>query len=152
MVTVTVIAIPCSLWAQQAQITLTSRELTARELFDIIENQTEHVFTVNTSIFNGDLKVNIDRPRVTVSEALDKLFEGSSQTYAIEGKYIIVPVNAPLKGNAISLITGNVLAVISNSSTRQGIEGAQISLVSTGHTAVSDGAGRFAFLDALPCG
>ena len=45
MVTVTVIAIPCSLWAQQAQITLTSRELTARELFDIIENQTEHVFT-----------------------------------------------------------------------------------------------------------
>lgn len=86
--------------AQQGSIALPVRKLSAVELFENIQRQTNYMVAAN-SARTQNLSINIDRPAVEIRAALEKMLQGSGLAYRMEGNYIIIteaPVTAPKAG------------------------------------------------------
>lgn len=146
---VTATGMPFSVVAQQTTITLPVRELTGREVFEMITAQTDYKFAINTSNFDDNLRVKVIQPQVTVTNILDRLFQGSGMTYAIESKYIVAPIRvsksqAPaVRHKAKAPATGGILGVITNSITKETMADVCVEFVGTAHRATTDHSGRF---------
>ena len=142
--------------AQQITVTLPVRELSVWEAFEIIEGQTSYKFMINQSSLDRDMTVNVTNPQMTVSDLLDKLFAGTGFSYAIDGKFIVAPVEAAAGQQREEIAVrpigpkGHVLGIVTDSSTKKGVAGVQVVLVGTDRRAVTDTIGRFELRELRP--
>lgn len=86
---VTALTTSFSAVAQDGSITLPERKLTAREVFETIQQQTHYRIAVNNSQ-SDNLSVKITKSPVTVKSVLDRLLEGSNLGYRMDGNYIVI--------------------------------------------------------------
>ncbi len=142
--------------AQSMMITLPVKELSAREVFQIIESQTSYKFMINQSSLKSSMTVKVTQPSMSMTSLLDKLFSGTGFTYAVDGKYIVVPVEAtavPLRTEIVVRTVepkGHVLGIVTDSRTKKGVAGAHVILVETAHRTVTDEMGRFELRELRP--
>lgn len=145
LLTVTALAMPLWVQGQDNVIALPLRELSASELFEEIENQTDFVFMVNRSKFDGNLKISITQSKMPVTEVLDKLFANSGITYAVNGKIIVVPM-AP-DGEEEELVPlpklGDLSGRIINSADNTAVDYAEVSIIGVGQKTKTDTLGNF---------
>lgn len=99
--------------SQNAKVTLNKQGASIGEVLNEIEEQTEYLFLYNKKNVNVNRSTSIRVTEQSVSNVLDELFDGSSVSYTMEGKHIILsrkeatanipaPKSAQQKGTAIS--------------------------------------------------
>lgn len=113
---VTALATSFSAVAQEGNIILPDRKLSAREVFETIQQQTPYRIAVNNSQ-SDNLSVKITKSPVTVKSLLDRLLDGSNLGYRMDGNYILITAKpAPERKIETSVsITRNVTGIVRES-------------------------------------
>lgn len=76
--------------SQNARITLNKQNVAVSEVLNAIEEQTEYLFLYNKKNVNVNRTATIHANNESVSQVLAELFEGSSVSYTMEGKHIVL--------------------------------------------------------------
>ncbi|MDR1746412.1 MAG: carboxypeptidase-like regulatory domain-containing protein, partial [Tannerella sp.] len=82
-------------YSQSTLLTLKMTDRTIREVFDVIEQQSEFVFLYQTDALDENRKVGIDVTNQTVDKVLDHLFENTDNVYVIDDRQIYIARKAP---------------------------------------------------------
>lgn len=131
-------------------VTLSEKNAPLEKIFDRLRAQTGYLFFYNDQLMKKARPVTIRLRNATVTEALDRCFEGQPLTYTVMGKQIIVrqkeepPVAkpdtaAPLR---IRVVFPLVAGYVVDESNRP-LEGVSVILKSSGRGAQTDRAGIF---------
>lgn len=78
-----------NLSSQNRLVTISCAHASLKEVFNLIEQQTEYLFVYDENVPVGQ-DVSLEVSRKTVREVLDLLFAGRPLTYALEGNYIVL--------------------------------------------------------------
>lgn len=87
---VTLIQVSASTYSQNRKINLNVKELSIREVFDQIEDQSEFSLFYNLRLLELNKKVNVKVNAKTVDKVLDMVLEGTDLTYSIDNKLIVI--------------------------------------------------------------
>lgn len=100
--------------SQSARVTLSQTNSPLEIIINEIENQTDYLFIINSSI-DTSKKVSITVKDATVSNVLNQLLRGTNVSYSTEGSYIILSQNqSQLNNNGLAqevkdvIVTGNI--------------------------------------------
>lgn len=88
--------------SQNARVNLNRQQATLKEVLDEIELQTDYLFLSNREV-DMERKVNIRAKNKPVKEILDKLFDDTGLTYAMEGVNIVLSKKGALTPSSSSL-------------------------------------------------
>lgn len=149
LLAVTAILTPFCVMAQDNLISLPDKELTASEVFKTIENQTDFRFMVDSERFDATRKVKITKSPVSISAALGQIFEGSGMTYAMDGKYLIVPIAAPIAAPAANEVPalGTLSGILADVNINKVYPKVAVTVVGTNKKATTDDKGYFEIKD-----
>ena len=75
--------------SQMAKVSIVAKKTTAQTIIYEIEKQTDYLFIYDESEVNLNQITSLKAENKTVSEVLDKVFEGTNVSYAIEGSNIM---------------------------------------------------------------
>ena len=87
-----------SVYSQSTKLTLKMKNSRIAEVFDAIEQQSEFYFFYNRDNFDDNQLVNIDIEGKQVEEILDELFTGTSVTYEVVNRNILIKSNSEFPG------------------------------------------------------
>ncbi len=76
--------------AQERVIELPVETMTAHDVIDAVQGQTNYLFTTNTNTVLDALTVKVTKREMTVKGVLDALLAGSGLMYRMSGNYIII--------------------------------------------------------------
>ena len=104
-------------YSQKTQISLNLTNKTLKEVFKEIERNSEFVIFYYEGVVDANKRVKINVKQQTVDKILDKLFEGTDNTYNIVDKQIYITKKSGEEKTAITLsaaqqqkkITGKVM-------------------------------------------
>ena len=133
--------------AQEGIISLPVKRLSAREVFDNIQNQTRYKIAANNNS-SDHLKVDITKSPMEVKTVLEKLLAGSGLTYSLFNDHIIITrdENSPASYRVVRNVSGTVAGEAG-----QALEGITVELVDFSDIRVITGAdGRFMLSDVKP--
>ncbi len=85
--------------AQQTRLSLNLKNTSIRSVLGQIENQTDFYFIYNAKAVDVEKKMSIEVENESISEILDKIFEGTNVTYKIDKRQIAISTN--LAENAV---------------------------------------------------
>lgn len=77
-------------YSQNTFLTLKVNNKTVREVFDIIEQNSEYIFFYNDDAINLNRKVKVDAKDQTVDKILDQLFGNTNNTYKIDDRQVYI--------------------------------------------------------------
>lgn len=83
-------AIASESYSQTTKLSLNLRNASVRDVLGAIENQSEFFFLYSEKIIDVTREVNIDVREITVEKVLDKIFAGTTVTYAVKGRQIVL--------------------------------------------------------------
>lgn len=90
-------------------VTLRSQQITLKEAFSKIEDQTGMSIDYDERVIDVNKKVNVNIRNNSLEEALSKLLEGSGLTFTIDGKHVLISSrNVPSQQQKRITITGKV--------------------------------------------
>lgn len=78
-----------NLSSQTARVTIVRNHIPLKEVFNLIEQQTDYLFIYDKGI-DTRRQVSIEARRQPVNDVLDRLFAGQSLTYTLDGNYIVL--------------------------------------------------------------
>lgn len=108
------------------QISFTARDKSIREIFTILEKETDYRFFYNNDLLSVDKKVDIEISDLNIEKVLEKLFVNTELTYRIlENNLIVI---SPAIDQQQSVISGKV----TDASTGAAIPGASVVVKGTG--------------------
>jgi|GEM_PF-327843 len=81
-------------YSQQTKLTINLTDVTVEKVIDEIEKTTDFFFLYNRNRINVDRKVDLRVQDESVSEVLDKIFEGTEVSYTIKNRQILLISNA----------------------------------------------------------
>lgn len=81
-------AVPAA--AQERTIELPVETMTAHDVIDAVQGQTEYLFTTNQNTVLDALTVTVTKREMTVKAVLDELLKGSGLVYRLFGGYIVI--------------------------------------------------------------
>jgi TonB-dependent SusC/RagA subfamily outer membrane receptor len=82
-------------YSQSTQLSLIINNKSIKDVFTEIENNSEYVFFYYDNALDVNRRVSINVKNQTVDKILDKLFEATDNTYAIEDRQIFISRKAP---------------------------------------------------------
>lgn len=136
------------------RITFGSRTQTRQQAVNEIEAQTDYKVLYNTRAFDGSTPVNFGRTELTLLALLDKLTEGSGNTYTIDNNYILLyrdgdDRNASRVGYALNrIVTGK----ITDTTGGQPQQGVKVELMNGDGSVAESGADGHFQLNGIPVG
>ena len=77
-------------YSQSTKISIKAKDITIKEVFKEIENNTEFIFFYYDSVINLDRKVSINIRNQSVNKLLDQLFESTDNSYEIIDRQIVI--------------------------------------------------------------
>ncbi|MDR1644613.1 MAG: TonB-dependent receptor [Tannerellaceae bacterium] len=83
-------------YSSSVRLSLTVNNKSVKDVLAEIESNSEYIFFYYDNALDINRKVNINVKNQTVDKILDKLFEATDNTYAIEDRQIIISRKAPL--------------------------------------------------------
>ena len=86
-------------YSQNAKVSIPNARLRVGQVLEQIESQTEYLFVYNKKNVDVRRTVDIDANNKTVSEVLDRMFEGTDIKYVMEGKNIVLTKNSKSAGD-----------------------------------------------------
>ena len=75
---------------QPAHLTLKFNNATVKEVFNAIEKNSEYILFYHDDYIDLNRKVTINVKNESVTAILDQLFKGTSNSYSIDGKQIVI--------------------------------------------------------------
>lgn len=131
------------IWAQgNKHVTVNVKNATLRNLFDVIEKQTDYVFSYRDDALPKSKTVNLSMKNASVPDVLDKALTGSGLSYKIVSDKSIIVSTSGSKSAAVNQqrrVSGTVL-----SKNGEPIIGATIREKGTNNATVTDIDGKFA--------
>lgn len=88
-------------YSQSAKISIPHSTLKVSELLSKIESQTNYLFVYNKKTVDVKRVVNIAANNQSVSEILDRAFEGAGIHYVMEGNILCIPYSVLLRAGGI---------------------------------------------------
>lgn len=79
-----------SSYSQNSRISLQINNKPLKEIFSIIENQSDFIFFYSDNVIDVNKKVSISADNESIGDVLDKVFTSTNSTYVISGKQIYV--------------------------------------------------------------
>lgn len=129
--------------ANSQTFSLELKDVTLREAFRAIEDQSEFSFFFNDSFADLDRKVSINVKNASLDNVLGRLLAQSSLTYKIlEGKLIVI---APRNQTPPAIVEGTVVSAVD----RQPLPGVSVSIKGTTRGTMTDARGHFS-VEASP--
>jgi TonB-linked SusC/RagA family outer membrane protein len=95
--------VSASVYSQSKKLTLNVENETIREVFDLIESQSEFVFIYKKNVIDPARKVNLKVEELTIEKVLDKLFTNSDIKYEILNRQIILTPNRSVKSKPVDI-------------------------------------------------
>ncbi len=77
-------------FSQEREVELPVATMTAHDVIDAVQGQTDYLFTTNSNTRLDALTVAVTVKKMTVKALLEKLLSGSGLTYRMSGNYIVV--------------------------------------------------------------
>lgn len=77
-------------YSQTTALSLNLNNKTVREVFSEIEKNSEYIFLYNRETLDPNRVVSISAAEETISEVLDKLFEGTDNTYKVSDRQVYI--------------------------------------------------------------
>lgn len=125
--------------SQMAKVSIVAKKTTAQTIIYEIEKQTDYLFIYDESEVNLNQITSLKAENKTVSEVLDKVFEGTYVSYAIEGSNIMLMKKTSVtQQKPTKKISGIVLDI-----TGVPVIGASIMEVGTSNGTITDLDGKF---------
>jgi TonB-linked SusC/RagA family outer membrane protein len=101
-----------TLYSQSTYLSVSLDNKSVREVLDEIENNSEYIFFYYDDIVDTKRIVSIHVKNRTIDKILDRLFEGTGNTYVIDDRQIIISQKEPVAETAVRqqarTITGTV--------------------------------------------
>ena len=88
-------------YSQSAKISIPHSTLKVSELLSKIESQTNYLFVYNKKTVDVKRVVNVAANNQSVSEILDRAFEGTGIHYVMEGNILCIPYLVLLRAGGI---------------------------------------------------
>lgn len=89
--------VSASTYSQSKKFTLHLENVSIREVFDLIESQSEFIFIYKDDIIDPSVKVKLDVKESTVDKVLDEIFKAEGVRYEILNKQIILTPERNIK-------------------------------------------------------
>lgn len=77
-------------YSQATALSLNLKNKTVREVFNEIEKNSEYIFLYNRDTLDPERVVSINAEKETISNVLDKLFEGTENTYKVSDRQVYI--------------------------------------------------------------
>ena len=77
-------------YSQETRMSLHTSNKSIKEIFSIIENQSDFVFFYSDNVIDANKKVSVSAKNETIGEILNKVFSFTNNTYVISGNQIYV--------------------------------------------------------------
>ena len=77
-------------YSQVTTLNLKLKNKTVREVFNEIEKNSEYIFLYNRETLDPERVVSINAKKETISDVLDKLFEGTDNTYKVSDRQVYI--------------------------------------------------------------
>ncbi|MGV8093881.1 MAG: TonB-dependent receptor [Mangrovibacterium sp.] len=90
---VAVFSVNASTYAQKTKLDLNFKDQQIRKILNQIENQSEFTFMYDNSRIDVERKVSLDVKSSTITETLEKIFQGTDVSYKIMGRHIMLFTN-----------------------------------------------------------
>ncbi|OFX36222.1 MAG: hypothetical protein A2W90_23815 [Bacteroidetes bacterium GWF2_42_66] len=84
------LAVSASTYSQQTKLSLNFDDVTIKEIFTQIEEQSEFILFYNEDYVDVDRKVSIDAKEKNVDYILSEIFKGTNNTYKIYDRQIVI--------------------------------------------------------------
>ncbi len=85
-----ILAVSGSTYSQVAKLSLDLKEATIKNVFEAIEKQSEYIFFYQDQNIDLNKQVEIQVKDKNIYEVLDQLFEGTTNTYKIKDRQVII--------------------------------------------------------------
>jgi TonB-dependent starch-binding outer membrane protein SusC len=95
--------VSASVYSQSKKLTLNVENETIREVFDLIESQSEFVFIYKKNVIDPARKVSLKVEELTIDKVLDKLFMNSDTKYEIVNRQIILTPDRSVKSKPVDI-------------------------------------------------
>jgi TonB-linked SusC/RagA family outer membrane protein len=96
--------VSASVYSQSKKLTLNVENVSIREVFDLIESQSEFVFIYKKNVIDPARKVNLKVEELTIDKVLDKLFRDSDTKYEILNRQIILTPDRSVKTKPVDIM------------------------------------------------
>ncbi|MDR3252190.1 MAG: TonB-dependent receptor [Tannerella sp.] len=128
--------------SQNARVSLNKNQAELKEVLDVIEHQTDYLFISNVDI-DLERKVSIRTTNKPVREVLDKLFENTGLSYAMEGVNIILSKRTSTAPIAVAQQQTRQITGVIVDDTGEPVIGANIVEKGTTNGIITDEDGKF---------
>ncbi len=126
--------------AQSQKINLELKNNTLKEVFQIIEDQSEYSFIYKDELLSPDRKYSGNFKSKSATEVLDEVLEGENLSYMVKGRVIVILADEEAKKNAQQ--GGSVSGKVTDSD-GQAIPGATVFIKGTAKGAITDMDGNY---------
>ncbi len=138
-----------------AQITITTKNQTIRQLIHLIEKHSEYSFFYNNSLPGLDKRVNLNAKNQSVETILKHILQNTGIGYRIDSnkQIVLIPTGIPSVNRNLSEPTHNpvrkLIGTVKDANTGEPLPGVNIVILGTATGVISDLDGNFS-LETLP--
>jgi len=111
--TVCILNINASIFSQDLKIRLNLTNVTIKEVLREIETQSEITFLYNNKDLDVSRIISIQGIELSITDALNKIFQDSNIEYIIKGKQIVLINNESAKQDSLITIKGEIIDAVS---------------------------------------
>jgi TonB-linked SusC/RagA family outer membrane protein len=128
-------------YSQETRLSLNLKNTSIRNVLEQIENRTEFYFIYNAKAIDVDKKVSVEFENKSISEILDKLFEGTNVMYKIDKRQIALSTNSVINNIQQNIsISGKV-----TDSSGSPLPGVTVLVKGTSLGTITDANGNYSF-------
>lgn len=84
------LAVSANTYSQQTKLSMDVDQITVKEVFDLIEKNSEFVFFYNENLIDVESKVSIKAEEEPIEKVLDKVFKGTTNQYKIYDRQVVI--------------------------------------------------------------
>lgn len=101
-------------YSQTTALTLNLKDKTVKDVFSVIESNSEYVFLYNDETLDAKRKVSINMHNQTLDKILNELFKGTGNIYKISDRQVFISKNNEINPNTIAPQQDNRLTIKGN--------------------------------------
>ncbi|MGQ8335123.1 TonB-dependent receptor [Sunxiuqinia sp. A32] len=102
-------------FSQHVKLNLDFKDITIRELFTVIEEQSDYRFAYSQSNLNSDEKVSIEVKNKSLDGVLSTILDSDRLSYEIIGRYVVITDSKNIQGNAQNGQEINITGIVTDS-------------------------------------
>lgn len=137
-------------WSQTTKLSLKVNKTAVKDVLQKIEDQSDYYFLYSSKVIDVERKVDVNMENASIEKVLSGVFAGTSTSYRIDGRLIVLQGSAPFIPDLSSQQRTVVKGKITDVSTGESLPGVNIVIDGTVTGTTSDPAGEYSI--AVPDG